>query len=153
MLHVVIVCNYCDGFYKANKEKPFPCYKTHKDVKYWNYIPVLFDWPKEEDQVPCPLLDSYQLVRNILAACVNEKRELDPGNGHAVLLYDDRNPSFFPGGKGFITYQFVKGALKDPARLQKCTWQAVLGVINKDFDWLKKSLGTKYGLYPDQFKD
>jgi hypothetical protein len=46
-------------------------------------------------------LDSkYQLVRNILAVGV-KNGETSPANGHAMLIYDERNPAFQASGSGY----------------------------------------------------
>ena len=42
-------------------------------IKYWQFIPLLFEWSSDRDYDPCPLRDNYQLVRNILAACINNE--------------------------------------------------------------------------------
>ena len=65
------------------------------------------------DLRPCPLHATYQLVRNILAACVRPNAELDPA-AHAVLLYDARNPEFAQGGRGDQAWQAVRGRLEEP---------------------------------------
>ena len=52
---------------------------------------------------------TYQLVRNVLAVCVrSEKDNRDFKNGHAVLLYDERNPAFADNKcKGFIAWEEI----------------------------------------------
>jgi len=138
----------CDGQYKAGVGESERCFKTSSGAKYWQYIPQVFNWSADVDYNPCPLLNTYQLVRNVLAACVQENGDLKCDKGHAVLLYDDRNPEFQSGGKGFIAFQEVKDSLKNPSLLQKCTWQQVLLSIRSEpkLDWLSDALFEKYGL-------
>jgi len=138
----------CNGQYKAKKGQSERCFKSSIGVKYWQYIPQLYNWSADIDYNPCPLLDTYQLVRNVLAACVNRDGELNHENGHAVLLHDERNPAFQPGGQGSIAWQTVKDALKYPSLLQKCTWQQVVVSIRcePELDWLSDALFEKYGL-------
>lgn len=137
----------CDGKYNAKKGQSERCVKSTRGIKYWKYIPMLFKWSAELDHNPCPLLDTYQLVRNVLAACVQRDGKLDYENGHAVLLYDERNPAFHPGGDGLIAWQQVRDALIYPSLLQKCTWQQVVASIRcePELKWLTDSLCEKYG--------
>ena len=93
---------------------------------------------------------THQQVRNILAACVRAGGVLDPA-GHAVLLYDGRNPDFAEGGKGHEAWQAVHSALKNPVLLRRCTWQELAACLRQDaeLDWLTGALRNKYGLEPD----
>jgi hypothetical protein len=34
----------------------------------------------------------------VLAASLTDGGDLDPANGHALVIYDARNPAFHPGG-------------------------------------------------------
>jgi len=81
------------------------------------------------------------------AACVQQDGKLDYKNGHAVLLYDERNPTFQPGGDGLVAWQNVRDALKYPSLLKKCTWQQVIASIRCEpaLKWLTDSLREKYG--------
>lgn len=140
--------DYCDGRYVAQRGRSGRCSLSSRGIKYWQYIPRLFNWPADIDHEPCPLRETYQLVRNVLSACVRSDGVLDPENGHAVLLYDKRNPAFQPGGKGWTAWQNVREALRDPSLLQVCTWQQVVDVMRLDLElfWLTDSLQQKYGL-------
>jgi hypothetical protein len=142
--------DHCDGSYTRQRNRSRRCSLSAIGIKYWDYIPRLFDWPGDEDQTPCPLKDTYQIVRNILAACVREDGNLTAEGAHAVLLYDARNPAFQKGGAGRGAYNAVKEGLKAGYKglLRQCTWQEVTAVLRGDIDmsWLTDTLGEKYGL-------
>ncbi|GAI73792.1 unnamed protein product [marine sediment metagenome] len=91
---------------------------------------------------------NYQLVRNILAACVRPAGSVLPEKGHVVLICDERNPVFQKGGKGYTAFENTKEALHEPHLLRKCSWQRIANHLrNKnDFSWLVDQLGLKYGL-------
>jgi len=81
---------------------------TDIGVLYWKYIPQIFKWRENADLAQCPIYKNYQLVRNILSACVRKDGTVSLNNGHVVLIYDERNPSFNPGGAGFKAYEQTK---------------------------------------------
>lgn len=139
--------DYCNGRYEKQRDRSERCSLSEIGVRYWQHIPQLFNWSADIDHNPCPLNETYQLVRNVLAACVRSDGELDPGNGHAVLLYDARNPAFKNGGEGWKAWKNVKKALKDPSLLQACTWQQLLDAMSSEpeLSWLIDSLQKKYG--------
>jgi hypothetical protein len=114
---------------------------------YWKYIPELFKWGDTDDLTPCPLNKNYQLVRNILAACVRSNG-IASTNGHVVLIYDERNPSFQEGGDGFKSFTETREALKNPSLLRKCSWQRITNHLrsNRILPWLTDQLKQKYGL-------
>ncbi len=64
----------------------------------------------------------------------------------------DTYQQFQPGGKGFIAFQEVKDALKNPSLLQKCTWQQVLLSIRSEpnLDWLSDALFENRHLHSSQ---
>ena len=137
------VKQFCDGRYAVQRDRRFPCSLSEIGVKYWSYIPELFDWSADIDHDPCPLNSTYQLVRNLLAACVDPTGRVGRDSGHVVLLYDARNPAFQGDGKGIIAWNRVRAALKKLSLLQKCTWQEV--VTSLPLDWLATGLTRKYG--------
>jgi len=139
--------DHCDGTYTHQRGRSDRCSLTAIGVEYWKHIPDLLCWPADEDHVPCPLKDTYQLVRNILAACVGEDEKLCPERGHAVLLYDERNPAFREGGAGWNAYEGVKASLKNADRLRRCTWQGITVRLREDeeISWLAEQLNLKYG--------
>lgn len=140
--------DHCDGTYTRQLGRTERCPLTASGVRYWQYIPRLLTWPADSDVRPCPLRLTYQLVRNILAACVRPDGLLDTTGGHAVLLYDARNPDFGSLGKGYAAWAAVRSSLKNPMLLQRCTWQQVIACFEHDPDlaWLAEALRAKYGL-------
>jgi hypothetical protein len=147
----------CSGAYSfANAKAPGAptrttrCPLTAIGVKYWEYVPQIFEWPSTGDVAVCPLNTNYQLVRNVLAASVREDGTVSPTNGRVVLVYDDRNPAFQEGGAGLSAYLCTKSALLSEysGALSKCPWQRILMVLRSDesLRWLTYELGEKYGL-------
>lgn len=150
---------YCNGHYAKQRYRNERCALTEIGVKYWKWIPLFIKtdmWKPERDHDPCPLRETYQMLRNVLAACLHptpgkpdcEEAELCPG--HAVLLYDSRNPEFCTGGKGRKAYCDIKRALKNDSLLQECTWQKVINAMSNapELNWLIRALAEKYGLEP-----
>lgn len=136
----------CNGTFTIQKLRTERCSLTQIGVQYWKFVPDLFKWENDKDQIPCPLNKNYQLVRNVLGAGVkNGSASLK--NGHAVLIYDNRNPAFQFGGDGYNTYQETKRALKDPTLLRKSSWQQIVQLMKKEgiLPWLTKELSQKYG--------
>jgi hypothetical protein len=90
----------------------------------------------------------YQLVRNVLAACVREDGTVAPERGHALVIYDDRNPAFRPGGAALADYVETRGALRYPGLLRKCSWQRIVRHLRAKglLSWLTQALDEKYGL-------
>ena len=138
--------DHCDGTYTHQRGRRDRCALTERGIAYWRYIPKLLTWPADADMQPCPLRATYQLVRNILAACVRPNGDLDPA-AHAVLLYDARNPGFAEGGKGYLAWQTVRSALKNPVLLRRCTWQELVACLRQDaeLNWLTKPCGASMG--------
>lgn len=139
---------YCDGSYTVQGGRKNRCALTEIGVRYWDYVPKLFKWPADEDYAECPLRDSYQLVRNVLAACVREDGVVSQENGLAVVVYDKRNPAFADGGKGAEVFQFTRGALRDSQNLGKVSWQNISSFMmrNKKLSWLTDAINDKYGI-------
>ena len=140
--------NYCDGNYTRQGEREERCPLTKSGVRYWEYVPKLFTWRNDTDLMPCPLHKNYQLVRNLLAACIRPGHSHSSKSGHVVLIYDERNPAFQGGGHGFIAFEETQAALKVPSRLRKCSWQGITEHLRKKagLEWLCEQLALKYGL-------
>lgn len=136
----------CDGTYTIQKKRATRCSLTEIKIQYWNHVPRVFKWPVDVDLVPCPLRTNYQLVRNLLAVSA-QIDDMPSGAGHAVLVYDERNPAFQEGGKGYGAYEETQGALLEPERLRKCSWQQIACLIRgeKSLSWLATQLDAKYG--------
>jgi hypothetical protein len=137
----------CDGTYTIQRQRNERCSLTEIGVLYWKYVPSLFTWKKDGDLDTCPLNKNYQLVRNILAAGVKNSFA-SAKNGHAVLIYDKRNPAFQFDGEGENAYRETKRALKEPTMLRKCSWQRIVQHMreNEILPWLTEELNLKYGL-------
>jgi hypothetical protein len=138
---------FCDGSYTVQRGRTSRCSLTEVGVRYWNYVPELFNWSAEIDRTPCPLNSTYQLVRNLMAVCVSRSGEFSLGSGHVVLLYDHRNPAFQGNGRGIAVWNEVRAALRKPSLMQKCTWQEIIARLRSDptLDWLTTGLSHKYG--------
>jgi hypothetical protein len=139
--------DFCDGTYKVQKGRTSRCSLSEIGVKYWSHIPVVFKWTADANLSPCPLRANYQLVRNLLAVSVPSDA-MPSGAGHVVLVYDERNPAFQKGGKGYEAYEDTRNALREPERLTRCSWQQIAGLIRMDkrLSWLTDQLKAKYGI-------
>lgn len=139
--------DYCNGSYTRQQERNERCTLTEIGTLYWEYIPQLFNIQNDLDYVICPLNTKYQLVRNILAACIKSDGSISEENGHALLLYDERNPAFQNNGIGTIAYIETKEALINKRLLRKCSWQKIVNHLRtkKELDWLTSALKLKYG--------
>jgi hypothetical protein len=139
--------DHCDGSYTQQRGRETRCALTEIGDRYWTYIPELFVWRNLADLRPCPLDDTYQLIRNVLAACVTKDGKIDSRNAHALTLYDARNPSYQDGGKAHSQWLVVKSALRDPKNLRTLSWQRLIAHLSRDSDlaWLCDALNAKYG--------
>lgn len=140
--------DFCNGSYTRQRGRKERCSLTEIGVQYWEYIPQIFKWPNDIDYDVCPLNKNYQLVRNILASCIRTDGSVLLNGGHAVLVYDDRNPAFQKGGKGYRAYIETRAALKEPGILRKCSWQNIISHLGKkpDLLWLMGLVKSKYGI-------
>ncbi|ACP21984.1 hypothetical protein NGR_b05250 (plasmid) [Sinorhizobium fredii NGR234] len=68
------------------------CTLTGKGIRYWDYIPKLFDLDPTAEYAPCPFAgDAYQWMRNaVLAAAIGKHRNL---HAAAVAAFAD-HPNF-----------------------------------------------------------
>ena len=82
-----------------------------------------------------------------MAATVDAEGHLDRTRGHALVLYDERNPAFRPGGKANDQWRAATSALRDPSLLRLCSWQRLAGHLSRDSElaWLVAGLRDKYG--------
>lgn len=141
---------FCDGNYYAQHSRKERCALTSIGVGYWKYLEALFDWPADQDHLPCPLESTYQVVRNALAVAVAEDGSLEPDRGHALILYDARNPAFLAAGKAGQQWQDAIAACRIPGLLRRLSWQQLLVHLDglADLGWLTSALKAKYGLVP-----
>lgn len=139
--------DHCDGNYVHQRGRKERCSLTNAGIRYWKLIPQVFRWDSQRDHYPCPMRQTYQLVRNTIAVAGHEHSG-SPRQGHAVLLYDARNPAFAEGGPGRGAYNRAKGALKRPDALRRCSWQRLASHLraDKQMRWLGEALQAKYGL-------
>ncbi len=139
---------YCDGSYTRQRGRKERCALTEIGIRYWKYVPQLFRWESDADHLNCPIRDCYQLVRNVLASCVAEDGSLRRENAHVLVLYDDRNPSYWPGGRADGQWRMTLQAIKQPDTLRRCTWQRLLCHLSDDLELrpLLAVLSAKYGM-------
>ncbi len=138
----------CNGNYSIQRSRKKRCSLTEIGVAYWQYISSLFNWENDIDMNPCPLNKNYQLVRNILAVGVKPDKSVTLNHGHAILIYDERNPSCQPSGNIYTAYLETRNALLEPKMLRKISWQKIVKQMrNKEsLPWLTEQLDDKYGL-------
>jgi len=137
----------CNGNCEKQPGREYRCALEKQGLQYWNHVPSILKWSLEEDARPCKLLAPYQLARNILAACV-EDSTVKADRGHALLVYDERNPAFWHGEEG--AFEKLRRDLHNPAMIRRCSWQSIVRVLDgyDDLKWLVKALKEKYGIMP-----
>ena len=137
---------YCDGNYRQQNDRWERCQLSSIGVRYWDHIPKLFHWPAGQDQRPCPMRFTFQLVRNVLAACITPDGGVHPAS-HAVMIYDARNPSFTEGGAALRSWRQTREGLREPERLRRVPWQRIVQRLAQDAElgWLVEELRLKYG--------
>jgi hypothetical protein len=122
---------------------------TEQKIRYWEYLPQLFHWPANAGAHSCPLFQTYQLARNLLAVSVNVDGTLDTSNAHVLVIYDNRNPAFAPGGTADAQWQQTVAALRCPQMLRRLSWQQLAGHLatHQPLQWLVDGLYRKYGIF------
>ncbi len=138
---------HCDRSYRSQAGRSARCALTGIGVQYWDHLPKLFAWSADRDHVPCPFGEVYQLARNALAAVVTSDGEVDPARGHALLVYDARNPAFGVGGKADRQWEDATAACLVPGLMRRLSWQRLLGFVSDapELGWLIDGVRTKYG--------
>jgi hypothetical protein len=141
----------CDGTYSQQQGRRTRCALTEVGVSYWEFIPVVFDWNSLQDMSPCPLLPTYQIVRNILAALVDADGQVSSSNGHAVFVYDGRNPAYKLGGAADMQLRQAAAACRIPGAMRRVTWQEVVRACagSADLTWLSEAMKDKHGIYAE----
>lgn len=139
---------HCDGTYVPQRGRTSPCALTELGVGYWRYTEQLFGWTPDSYHRPCPLAATYQLVRNVMAACVHEDGTVRTDRTHALILYDRRNPAMSPGGIADRQWSAATSAMAVPGILRRLSWQSLLAQCPTDpvLEWLRTELDAKYGL-------
>ena len=142
---------HCDGSYRVQAGRKERCSLSEIGVRYWDHLPQLFDWSSDSDHEPCPFGDVYQLARNALAAVVTAEGTVDTTQGHALIVYDARNPAFQVGGEADRQWEAALAACLLPGLLRRLSWQRLLPFVAvvPDLGWLVDGLREKYGLVPD----
>jgi restriction endonuclease-like protein len=140
--------DHCDGTLTHQRGRQERCSLTEQKIRYWEFIPQLFHWSAMEDVNPCPLAQTYQLVRNLLAVSVNPDGAFDTTNAHVLVIYDSRNPAFAPGGAADAQWQQTVAALRFPKMLRRLSWQHLAGHLaaHDSLHWLVDGLRRKYGI-------
>jgi hypothetical protein len=141
--------DHCDGNYTVQRKRKTRCSLSEQRIRYWDFVPHLFDWNAGQDHHPCPLESTYQLARNVLAACVGDDGTLNVENGHVLVIYDKRNPAFHPGGAADEQWWKAVRALRYPRLLRRVSWQRVAGHLAqfRELDWITVGLRDKYGIH------
>ena len=138
---------YCDGTYRVQRGRRERCALTEIGVRYWTYLPHLFDWDADRDLRPCPFSPAYQLARNALAATVTDTG-FDATAGHVLVVYDPRNPEFGIGGAARQQYESAIAACRVPGLIRRLSWQRLTGALAgaPEFAYLVAALEEKYGI-------
>ena len=138
---------HCDGNYRVQRDRRERCALTEIGVRYWTYLPDLFDWDADRDLQPCPFSPAYQLARNALAATVTDTG-FDVTAGHVLVVYDPRNPEFGTGGAARRQYESAIAACKIPGLIRRLSWQRLTGAlaVAPELAYLVAALEEKYGI-------
>jgi hypothetical protein len=139
--------DYCDGTYKRQGNREARCSLSEIGVEYWTYIPEILNWKNDQDMSPCALRNTYQLIRNLLAACVRENGTVDSEGSYALIVYDASNPAFHTGGLARKQLAAARAALKVPDMLRSLSWQSLVDHLESsgELTWLTGQLRAKYG--------
>jgi len=141
----------CNSYaYQLGRNENSRCYYTDIGVKYWYFIPEIIDWDTNVDYPKCPLYESFQIIRNILAASISPITGKLLNKSNTLIIYDERNENFQSGSKFELSFNSVRNKLKKGVELQKTTWQEICRVIQEDGEnsdlviWLKEKYGIQY---------
>ena len=142
---------HCNGSYQVQSGRRNRCALTEIGIRYWEYLPHLFDWPSDRDHVPCPFGDVYQLARNALAATVTLDGTFKPSTGHVIVVYDARNPEFREDGEAERQWDIATAACRVPGLLRRLSWQRLMAALARapELAYLVDDVERKYGLKPD----
>ncbi|HEV2363343.1 MAG TPA: hypothetical protein VGS12_04000 [Caulobacteraceae bacterium] len=140
----------CDGCYHAQAGRAERCALTAANIRYWDYLPSLFAWPKDADLSPCTFGRTYQLARNALAATVMPDGTVDRDRGHVLVVYDANNPEFQAGGTAQAQFDEASAACLESGLLRRLSWQRLMAPMARDaaLGPLVDKLHAKYGFDP-----
>ena len=141
---------HCDGNYRIQRGRRERCALTEIGVRYWTYLPHLFEWAADRDLRPCPFSEIYQLARNALAATVTASG-FDRNSGHVLVVYDARNPDYSAGGAAQRQYESTIRDCRVPGLIRRLSWQRLAWVFTgaPEFGYLLVGLEGKYGIRPE----
>ena len=142
--------DYCDGNYARQRGRQSRCSLSEIGIKYWSFVPEIFDWSADNDMLPCALRNTYQLIRNVLAACVREDGTIDLERSYALIIFDAANPAYQEDGKAMEQFATARSALKNPAMLRSLSWQSLVSHLEsaQSLPDLTAKLRSKYGFPP-----
>jgi hypothetical protein len=104
--------DFCNGTLTHQRGRKDRCALTEQKIRYWEHVPLIFRWTADADAYPCPLARTSQLVRNLLAISVADDGSLKTDNAHVLVIYDNRNPAFAPGGVADVQWNQTVKALR-----------------------------------------
>jgi hypothetical protein len=138
----------CDGDYRAQAGRIDRCALTTIGVRYWEYLPELFNWPADRDQAPCRFGAVYQLARNALAAVITPDGGINLSQGHALIVYDANNPTFQAGGEADRQWEATVADCLVPGLVRRISWQNLLNTMasSPELAPLVDALQQKYAL-------
>ena len=141
---------HCDGSYKVQRGRHHRCALTEIGIEYWNYLPHLFDWPADRDHESCPFKDVYQLARNALVAALTLDGRPNPSIGHALVVYDARNPEFHAEGAAEKQWNQAVSECRMPGLLRRLSWQRLMAAVAQapELRYLVNGVREKYGIDP-----
>ena len=143
--------DHCNGKYQVQRQRHSRCTLTEIGIRYWEHLPHLFDWSADRDHMPCPFKDVYQLARNALVAALAPDDKPNRVLGHALVVYDARNPEFQVGGEAERQWNQAVAACRMPGLLRRLSWQRLMTAIAyaPELKYLVDSVREKYGIEPD----
>ncbi len=125
--HPSFASDLCTGAYRVQNHRHTRCTLSEQGMRLWELIPELFDVDGARDHDPCPLFANYALVRRVLAVCTNAHGVLATTRRHVLVVYDDRNPAFWPGGEADEQWHETVRLLRLPRLLRRVSWQKLIG--------------------------
>lgn len=140
----------CDGSYSRQFGRQHRCSLAEKNIKYWAFAPLLFDWDASVDLRPCPLNETYQLARNAMVATCEASGSFMADMGFVTIIYDKRNPAFQQGGRAFHQLELARSSSRYEGMFRLLSWQRLCGQLasHERFTWLLDAISAKHGIHP-----